>query len=61
MAEDLRHADLSHLSVSDMSPAQREEMRRRFKSFLENVWRAAPAGPAAAPKKVRKWTPGKRV
>jgi hypothetical protein len=62
MAENLRHADLSNLSVNDMSSAQREEMRRRFRDFLQNVWKSGPsAGAARAPKKVKRWMPTKRV
>jgi hypothetical protein len=62
MPEDLRNADLSDLSVRDMTPEQRAELRRRFRDFLQNVWKsgARPAPPAAA-KKVRRWTPAKRV
>lgn len=63
MAEDLRNADLSDLSVRDMTPEQRAELRRRFRDFLQNVWKGGPrSGPSpAAAKKVRRWTPTKRV
>jgi hypothetical protein len=63
MAQDLRNADLSDLSVRDMTPEQRAELRRRFRDFLQNVWKAGSrsASPAAPPKKVRRWTPTKRV
>jgi hypothetical protein len=63
MAQDLRNADLSDLSVRDMTPEQRAELRRRFRDFLQNVWKAGSpsASPAAAPKKVRRWTPTKRA
>jgi hypothetical protein len=64
MPEDLRNADLSDLSVRDMTAEQRAELRRRFRDFLQNVWKggARPAAsPAAAAKRVRRWTPTKRV
>jgi hypothetical protein len=61
MAEDLRNADLSNLSVDDMSPEQRAEMRRRFRDFLQNVWKAAPATPSRPAKKIRRWVPTKRA
>jgi hypothetical protein len=62
MAEDLRNADLSDLSVRDMTPEQRAELRRRFRDFLQNVWKAGSRpGVQSAPKKVRRWAPTKRV
>jgi hypothetical protein len=62
MAEDLRNADLSDLSVRNMTPEQRAELRRRFRHFLQHVWKAGSRPvPAAAPKKVRPWVPTKRV
>jgi hypothetical protein len=62
MAEDLRNADLSDLSVRDMTPEQRAELRRRFRDFLQNVWTARPKGAApSAPKKVKRWVPTKRA
>jgi hypothetical protein len=62
MAEDLRNADLSDLSVRDMTPEQRAELRRRFRDFLQNVWKAgAPPATPSAPKKVRRWAPTKRA
>jgi hypothetical protein len=63
MAEDLRNADLSDLSVRDMTPEQRAELRRRFRDFLQNVWKAGagPAGSPAVAKKMRRWAPTKRV
>lgn len=58
--DDLRQADLSHLSVREMSPAQRAELKRRYATFIANF------GPASAklpsPKKTgktKKWVPGK--
>lgn len=61
MAEDLRNADLSDLSVRNMTPEQRAELRRRFRHFLQNVWKAGSRPVAAPPKKVRRWVPTKRV
>jgi hypothetical protein len=64
MAEqDLRNADLSRLSVEEMSPAQRAELKRRFKDFLRNVWTARPSAASrpAPPKKIKPWVPTKRV
>lgn len=63
MPEDLRNADLSDLSVGDMTPEQRAELRRRFRDFLQNVWKsgARPATAPAAAKKVRRWAPAKRA
>jgi hypothetical protein len=62
MAEDLRNADLSKLSVGEMSPEQRAEMRRRFQDFLANVWKTPSREAKPAPRKpVRPWRPTKRV
>jgi hypothetical protein len=63
MAEDIRNADLSNLSVRDMTPEQRAELRRRFRDFLQNVWKAGSpsASPSMPPKKVKRWVPAKRV
>jgi hypothetical protein len=63
MPEDLRNADLSDLSVRDMTAEQRAELRRRFRDFLQNVWKggARPAAQPAAAKKVRRWTPSRRA
>jgi hypothetical protein len=63
MAEDLRNADLSNLSVKEMTSAQRDELRRRFRDFLQNVWAARPNAPERPQpaKKIRRWMPTKRV
>jgi hypothetical protein len=58
MDDDLRQADLSHLSVKDMSPAQRAEMRRRFETFMQAFVPKPKPGEVKAPPKVRKWVPG---
>lgn len=57
MAEDLRQADLSHLSLKDMNSAQRAEMRRRMEVFMASFVKHRPPV-AEPPKKVRKWVPG---
>ena len=58
--DELRQADLSPLTVSQMTPAQRAELRRRYDMFVANF------GPApstklgsAKPKssKPKKWVP----
>ena len=62
--DDLRNADLSQLSVRDMTPAQRAELKRRYATFVANFGPAAaaklPGGKAKTPKP-KKWVPGKRA
>jgi hypothetical protein len=60
--DDIRNADLSQLSVRDMTPAQRAELKRRYAAFVANF------GPTTAAKlpgkrraKPKKWVPGKKV
>jgi hypothetical protein len=61
--DDLRNADLSTLSIRDMTPAQRAELKRRYQTFVANF------GPPTAAKlpgkaktaKPKKWVPGKRA
>jgi hypothetical protein len=63
MSDDLRQADLSKLKESEMTDAQRDELRRRFQHFVKNVWtagRRTPA-PARAPRNVKRWMPTKRA
>ena len=58
---ELHQADLSHLTVSQMTPEQRAEMRRRFETFMkEMVGLPTPAAPAR-PANVRKWVPGMKA
>jgi hypothetical protein len=60
--EDLRSADLSHLRISEMNPAQKAELRRRYDDFVRRV--AKPPKPAAKAKAApgaTKWVPGKKV
>jgi hypothetical protein len=56
--EDLSQADLTHLSLTEMTTEQRREMRRRYDDFVERVGRKPPVKlrlPAAGPQ--AKWTP----
>jgi hypothetical protein len=58
--DDLRQADLSHLSVREMSPAQRAELKRRYATFIANFGPASTKLPAAKKTgKAKKWVPGK--
>jgi hypothetical protein len=63
MSEDLRHADLSALKESEMTDAQRAELRRRFQHFVKNVWpsRRGSAPPLRSPQNVKRWIPTKRL
>ena len=63
MSDDLRQADLSGLSVEQMSVEQKAELRRRFQAFVADVWvggRKA-AAPARPERKIRPWLPTKRA
>ena len=58
--DDLRQADLSHLSVREMSPAQRAELKRRYATFIANFGPAsAKLPPPMRTGKPKKWVPGK--
>ncbi len=57
MDDDLSQADLSNLSLKDMTPAQRAEMRRRYDDFMKTFKKDAVA-PTPMPAGVRKWVPG---
>jgi len=58
--DDLHLADLSHLSVREMSPAQRAELKRRHATFIANFGRASAKLPAAKrASKPKKWVTGK--
>ena len=61
MPTDLRQADLSGLSLKEMTPAQRAEMRRRLDVFVEAF--AGRTRPSPEPEKpnVRKWVPGMKA
>lgn len=56
--EELRQADLSHLNVKDMTPAQRRELKRRFEVFVEEIAGRELPKPAGPKPRVRKWVPG---
>ena len=60
--DDLRNADFSRLSVREMTPAQRAELKRRYADFVANFGPAAARLPGAKAKmpKPKKWVPGKR-
>jgi len=61
--DELRQADLSHLSITEMTPAQRAELKRRYSHFVENFG-PANANPAADQKpepKPKKWVPTKKA
>ena len=58
MSEDLRQANLSNLTLKDMTAAQRAEIKRRFEEFVANFVKPAPGAPKDNPSRVRKWVPG---
>jgi hypothetical protein len=57
--EDLHQADLSHLRLADMTPAQKAEMRRRYLDFVRHHAKPVQAK-IRTPGNVTKWVPGKR-
>jgi len=60
--DDLHHADLSQLSVRDMTPAQRAELKRRYQTFVANFGPTTAAKlPGKANAKPKKWVPGKKA
>ena len=60
--DDLRQADLSHLSITEMTPAQRAELKRRYSHFVENFGPAPAKGGKDAPApKPKKWVPTKKA
>jgi len=58
----LHQADLSHLRLQDMTPTQRAELKRRYAHFVRHFRSVGPSARTAAakPKRVRKWTPGRK-
>ena len=62
--DNLRNADLSQLSVREMTPAQRAQLKRRYADFVANF---GPTTAAKLPKakvktpKPKKWVPGKQA
>ncbi len=60
--DDLRNADLSRLSVREMTPAQRAELKRRYADFVANFGPTTAAKlPGKANSKPKKWMPGKKA
>ncbi|HLJ19188.1 MAG TPA: hypothetical protein VKU84_03275 [Stellaceae bacterium] len=60
--DDLRHADLTQLSIRDMTPAQRAELKRRYTAFVTNFGPTSAAKlPGQAKSKPKKWVPGKKA
>lgn len=58
-AEALQHADLSARSPTEMSVAERAELKRRYDIFMRNL-RASSLGSAPAAgmsRRIRKWHP----
>ena len=60
MADDLRQADLSGLSLKEMDAAQRAEMRRRLDAFVD-AFADRPRPPEPPKPNVRKWVPGRKA
>ncbi|MGB8840727.1 MAG: hypothetical protein WCC64_06625 [Aliidongia sp.] len=58
MSEELRQANLSGLTLQQMSAAQRAEIRRRFEEFVAAFVKPAPNAQVTNAPKVRKWVPG---
>ena len=58
---ELRQADFSNLTVSQMTPEQRAEMRRRFETFMKEVVGLPPRAEPERPANVRKWVPGMKA
>ena len=60
--EDLRQADLSHLALGEMTPAQRSEIRRRYADFIKRLAKPLAAKPMPSkPVATSAWMPGKRA
>ena len=60
--DDIRNTDLSQLSVRDMTPAQRAELKRRYATFVANFGPTTAAKlPGKSKAKPKKWVPGKKV
>ena len=58
MADDLRQADLSGLSMKQMTAEQRAELRRRLETFVDAFVPKPKEAANTAKPKVRKWVPG---
>jgi hypothetical protein len=60
--EDLRQADLSHLALGEMTPAQRSEIRRRYADFIKRLAKPLVAKPLPSkPTTTSAWMPGKKA
>jgi len=60
--DDLRQADLSHLALSEMSAAQRAEIRRRYADFIKRLAKpSAVKPPPVKPIATSAWMPGKKA
>jgi hypothetical protein len=57
---DLRQADLSGLSLKEMTALQRAELKRRFEVFMK-AYAGVPAAPRKPLKPTRKWVPGMKA
>jgi len=60
--DDLRQADLSHLQLSEMSAAQRAEIRRRYADFIKRLAKPSAVKPIPVkPIATSAWMPGKKT
>ena len=59
----LQQADLSHLRLQDMTPSERAELKRRYEQFVGHFRGAGAAKHATAvkPRRIRKWSPGRKA
>ena len=58
--DNLAQADLSGLSIKEMSVEQRAELKRRFEVF-RLAYAGVRATPPETPKETRKWVPGMKA
>ncbi|HZS83096.1 MAG TPA: hypothetical protein VFA50_09495 [Stellaceae bacterium] len=59
--DELRQADLSHLSVAEMSEAQKAELRRRYLDFVQRLRRPPAPKPRKSTAAAVKWVPAKKI
>ena len=60
--DELRQADLSHLAIGEMTPAQRTEIRRRYADFIKRLAKPPAVKPApTTPPSTSAWLPGKKA
>ena len=56
--DDLSNRDLSQVPADELTPAEREELKRRLDAFVAVMWnKVFTPGPAPGPKTVAKWDP----